>query len=443
MSSPLIRAIRIIKKPLSAPLEDIPINFPPLKDLYLNLMEIPEKLKKGLPLIPPPKPNLEKRKAEDSSKIKNKEKEDVLEIETKTHKNKKDKKEKKKERKKEKKKLSNSKSENHTHTDSSDHSKSRKNDKHKEKNQKKEEIEHEINKRKKEIENKYQKSGKKPSRKIVLSSSEDDNELLDEIGEDDEENETNEETEDNTEENDEEENNEEEEEDDEYAGLTPEEKLAKQKEEMLFRFRILKKRYGKTGTVPIPEWNEHTDLHTMKSSYDRTLKELYLDDTVETYRTYLMGSWVALEYFCVQVMGIDIKGFSLQQINSMHKYDRLLIELGEKSYSKWNMDLPVEVRLIGLVLFQAAIFYLGKVVYENYGPSMAELFRGFTGQSKQKENNEKNEKNGSGSEHTGENNVGTNNRGPVPGKMRGPPKVPDYLKKESPRATKGETNGGS
>ena len=173
---------------------------------------------------------------------------------------------------------------------------------------------------------------------------------------------------------------EEDEEYDIYAGLTPEEREIKEKEEYIWRFRILKKQYGRNATIPIPEWNEHSDLHMMKTSYERTIRELYLDDAVETYRTYLLGGWIVMEYVCTQWVGIDLRGFTMQQTRMMYKYDRMLIELGEKSYTRWGMNLPVEVRLLGMILFQAGIFYLGKIITDKFGGSMAELFKGFTGQ---------------------------------------------------------------
>lgn len=165
-----------------------------------------------------------------------------------------------------------------------------------------------------------------------------------------------------------------------YAGLTPEEREVKEKEEYVWRFRILAKQYGRDASIPIPEWNEHSDLTMMKTSYERTLRELYLDDAVEQYRTYLLGGWLVMEYVCTQIIKIDMRGFTAQQTKMMHKYDRMLIELGEKSYTRWGSTLPVEVRLLGLILFQAGIFYLGKMITENFGGSVAELFKGFTGQ---------------------------------------------------------------
>ena len=105
-----------------------------------------------------------------------------------------------------------------------------------------------------------------------------------------------------------------------------------------------------------------------------------LDDNVDTYRTYLFGSWLAIEFVCTQWVGVDLSGFTKYQALMLHKYDKLLIELGEKSRGAWGANLPVEVRLIGLVLFQAGVFYLIKVVAGKFGCSVADLFSIFMGQ---------------------------------------------------------------
>ena len=105
-----------------------------------------------------------------------------------------------------------------------------------------------------------------------------------------------------------------------------------------------------------------------------------LDDNVDTYRTYLFGSWLAIEFVCTQWIGVDLSGFTKYQALMLHKYDKLLIELGEKSRGAWGANLPVEVRLIGLVLFQAGVFYLIKIVAGKFGCSVADLFSIFMGQ---------------------------------------------------------------
>jgi hypothetical protein len=164
-----------------------------------------------------------------------------------------------------------------------------------------------------------------------------------------------------------------------YAGLSPEEREKKEKEEYIWRFRILRKKY-KNPLVEIPEFNEHSELLDMKNAYERTTKELFLDSTVESYKSYLIGGFMLTEFICTNWAGVDLSGFTSSQTKMMYKYDMLLIELGEKSYSSWGSNLPVEVRLAGLIIFQAGLFYLGKVITANYGGSMADLFKGMTGQ---------------------------------------------------------------
>ncbi len=167
------------------------------------------------------------------------------------------------------------------------------------------------------------------------------------------------------------------EEDDPYAGLSPEEREAKEKEEYIWRFRILKKKHKGRA---ISEYTEHDDLITMKTDYDRTIKELTLDENVDSYRSYLVAGWWIIEWGATYWAGVDFNGFSQQQMLLMPKYDPLLVELGERSYNRWGMNLPVEIKLIGFILLQAGLFYLCKIIAQNAGCGMAELFRGITGQ---------------------------------------------------------------
>ena len=167
----------------------------------------------------------------------------------------------------------------------------------------------------------------------------------------------------------------EEEEYDPYAGLSPEEREAMEKEEYMWKFRILKKQYHNSATIPIPEYNEHSDLTIMKKSYERTIKEVMLDANVEQYKTYLLGGCLAIEYVCTSLIGVDLEGFTINQIQMMHKYDRLLIELGEKSYSSVGSNIPVEIRLLFMMLMQAAIFFAAKFVEQEHGGQMGDMFK--------------------------------------------------------------------
>ncbi len=160
--------------------------------------------------------------------------------------------------------------------------------------------------------------------------------------------------------------------------MSQEQKERYQKEVYIWKWRLLQRRYP--SRKDLPEFNEHSDLNMMKTSYDRTLKELQLDDNVESYRTYLVFGFIAMEYATTQWLGVDLGGFTQQQTRMMYKYEKLLIELGERPYSQWGINLPVEVRIIGLILMQARIFYLAKVISDKFGSTVSELFNGITGQ---------------------------------------------------------------
>lgn len=152
----------------------------------------------------------------------------------------------------------------------------------------------------------------------------------------------------------------------------PAEVERKEKEEYIWRFRILKKKHGAKDSIP--EYNEHDDLSIMKTTYERTIKELSLDSSVQKYKMYLLGSFIALEYGCGALLGLDMKGFAEQQIKNINSYDALLVELGEKSGETWGSSLPVEIRLILLVLFNAGVFLGSKLLQSQGGGNMATLF---------------------------------------------------------------------
>lgn len=349
--------LKVTKKPRDRPIVDKPIKFEPLQNLHLELIEVKSKLKPGLPLIPQSKPKLQPKSPVTST--------------------------------------SSTTSSTNTTSSTSSTSKSnadpgtKKDDKENQKSKIPESItidiirpvvsKHDTKKEKFENVEKSKHHKKKDKHKVkkIIEKEEKEDEEEEEINEEkDEEKNTDIEPQ----EEEKEEEGKEDEEEDIYAGLTPEEREIKEKEEYIWRFRILKKQYGKHATIEIPSWNEHSDLHMMKTSYERTIRELYLDDAVETYKTYLIGGWIVMEYVCTQIIGIDLRGFTVYQIKIMYKYERMLIELGEKSYTRWGMNLPVEVRLIGMILFQAGIFYLAKIISDKFGSNLAEIFRGFTGQ---------------------------------------------------------------
>ena len=65
--------------------------------------------------------------------------------------------------------------------------------------------------------------------------------------------------------------------------------------EMLFKSKLIfnKKSYKEAD---FPEYSIHTDYKTLQHEYDSTVKKLSVDSTVDSYKTYLMGGFLVVEY---------------------------------------------------------------------------------------------------------------------------------------------------
>jgi hypothetical protein len=142
------------------------------------------------------------------------------------------------------------------------------------------------------------------------------------------------------------------------------------KRELLHQFEVIKKAYP---NATIPEFNIHSDHHTMKKSYEGTLRSVSLDTSVDSYKQYLIGGFMLVEFVFGNWLGFDMEGFTTQQLVSMSSYDRLLIELGEKSYVPEGSRWPVELRLLFLIIMNAAFFIVSRMIAKKTGADVLNM----------------------------------------------------------------------
>jgi hypothetical protein len=143
------------------------------------------------------------------------------------------------------------------------------------------------------------------------------------------------------------------------------------KRDLLFRFDILRKSYKE---ATIPEISEFTDLRTMERVYDDTVRRVALDSKVEGYKKFLQMGFFGIEFLFSNLFKIDMAGFAKQQLMSMNSYERILIELGEKSLlDKTKSQWPAEVRLLFTIVMNGVMFVLMKSVMNG---GLSSLFGG-------------------------------------------------------------------
>jgi len=141
------------------------------------------------------------------------------------------------------------------------------------------------------------------------------------------------------------------------------------------RLQILKTSYR---DVSIPPNADSLEWKELQKIYYIELDRVSLSKNVESYKLIMIVLFFIVEGVGARIFKLDITGFTVHSWRSMTRYDRLLIELGEKNYSSFGENWPVEMRLAGLVLVNAIIFVLAKYIFKLTGQDASdEMFTMF------------------------------------------------------------------
>lgn len=127
--------------------------------------------------------------------------------------------------------------------------------------------------------------------------------------------------------------------------------------------------------VTIPENIRSLDWREVRKIYYMQLDRLSIGKNVDSYMVVMIVLFFIVEYVVANIFKVkSITGFAVHSIRSIHRYHRLLIELGERDYSSIGENWPVEFRIGIMILVNAVIFVIAKKIYQVQGVDHSEEF---------------------------------------------------------------------
>lgn len=142
-----------------------------------------------------------------------------------------------------------------------------------------------------------------------------------------------------------------------YSEMTPE--LQSESRKKLFdKFLILQRSFP-AWNIPLP--SDESSLDMIHDLYESYVKQITIHSNSTQYKILLVIMFIGIE-FASSRFGVDLGGYAEMQIRSMHRYEGVLLELGEKYTSEGGGEMPVEARIFMLALIQAGIFFVAKYV---------------------------------------------------------------------------------
>ena len=135
-----------------------------------------------------------------------------------------------------------------------------------------------------------------------------------------------------------------------------------EKKEILYQFDRLR---SKGVKVPY-DFNMNSNIHEMRSSYERIKREKEIDASVRFQRKMLMGFVTGCEFLNTRYnpFSVELDGWSEQVHESVDDYDDIFEELHDK-YKDSGSNMAPELRLLISLGGSAFMFHLTKKMFSN------------------------------------------------------------------------------
>ena len=138
------------------------------------------------------------------------------------------------------------------------------------------------------------------------------------------------------------------------------------------KFQNLKLNYPEHGI----EFPEGKSLNKRHETYLAIIKFIYVNMNLGQLQLGYIIVLMAIEFVCVKAFNVPLAGFTKMELKRMHRYNQLMVELGENLYSVGTGSWPIEWRILGTLIMNIVIFIALKFLASYVGgESMTEVIR--------------------------------------------------------------------
>ena len=138
------------------------------------------------------------------------------------------------------------------------------------------------------------------------------------------------------------------------------------------KFQTLKINYPEQGI----EFPEGKSLNKVHDKYHTIYKTIYVNMNLGQFQLGYIIILMAIELVCIKGFNIPMSGFTQMEAKRIHRYNQLMVELGESMYSTGGGSWPLEWRIAGSILMNIAVFIAIKFLSKYVGgESMTDVIR--------------------------------------------------------------------
>ena len=136
------------------------------------------------------------------------------------------------------------------------------------------------------------------------------------------------------------------------------------------KYQILQKSWPEYKFPNLDEKLVYQNPQLIIDTYNKSVERIQIDMDVNQYKIALIIMFLVIEVVCVKFLGLDAGGYTLSQIKAMNRYEKLLIEIGEKRLLAGESNWPPEVRILFIGLLNCGLFILMKYLSSVLGPDL-------------------------------------------------------------------------